>query len=65
MANIGMAFSVELSRVSRLVYDSMDEIPKSLLSNLDTKGIRSSTNGLVEKTVAMHLVIYRMKQINI
>jgi hypothetical protein len=47
MANIGIAFNVVLSSVSPPVYDSIDEIPESLLSNLDISGIISSTDGLV------------------
>jgi hypothetical protein len=44
---MGIAFKVVLSNVSLHVYDSKEEIPDNLLSNLETKGIRSSTEGLV------------------
>jgi hypothetical protein len=47
MANMGIAFKVVLSNVNLPIYDSIDEIPDSVLSNLDTGGIRSSTEGLV------------------
>jgi hypothetical protein len=47
MAYIGIAFKMVLSRVNLPVYESIEEIPDNLLSNLETKGIRSSTDGLV------------------
>jgi hypothetical protein len=47
MANIGSEFITEFSKVSRLVYDMSDEMPDSFLSSLDTRGIKSTTEGLV------------------
>ena len=47
MAYIGSEVITEFNRVSLPVYESIDEIPSSLLSNLLTIGIRSSTDGLV------------------
>jgi hypothetical protein len=47
IANIGIPLSVVFSGVNLLVYVMMDEIPESLLSNLETSGIKSSTEGLV------------------
>jgi hypothetical protein len=37
----------ELRRVNLLVYIIRDEIPDNLLSSLETKGIRSATDGPV------------------
>jgi hypothetical protein len=42
---MGIAFSVVLSKVNLPVYESIEEIPDNLLSNLETRG--SSTDGLV------------------
>jgi hypothetical protein len=47
MANIGSEFITELSKVSRPVYDMSDEIPDGFLSSLDTRAIKSATEGLV------------------
>jgi hypothetical protein len=47
IANIGIPLSVVFSGVNLLVYVMMDEILESLLSNLETRGIKSSTEGLV------------------
>jgi hypothetical protein len=37
----------ELSSVNLYVYDISEDIPESLLSNLDTRGISLATEGLV------------------
>jgi hypothetical protein len=47
MANIGRELITEFNRVSLPVYVIRDEMPDSLLSNLETNGIRSLTDGLV------------------
>jgi hypothetical protein len=47
MANIGRELITEFSKVSLPVYVIRDEMPESLLSNLETKGIKSLTDGLV------------------
>jgi hypothetical protein len=47
MANIGSELITEFSKVSRPVYDVRDEMPDSFLSSLDTRGIKSATEGLV------------------
>jgi hypothetical protein len=44
---MGIALRVVFNKVSLPVYVIRDEIPDNLLSNLDTKGIKSSTDGLV------------------
>jgi hypothetical protein len=47
MANIGRELITEFNRVSLPVYVIREEMPDSLLSNLETNGIRSLTDGLV------------------
>jgi hypothetical protein len=44
---MGKELITEFSRVSLPVYVIRDHIPDNLLSSLDTRGMRSDTNGLV------------------
>jgi hypothetical protein len=44
---MGKELITVLRRVNLLVYVIRDEIPGNLLSSLETKGIRSATDGLV------------------
>jgi hypothetical protein len=51
IANIGIAMSVVFSRVNLPVYVMMDEIPDSLLSSLETRGMKSSIEGLAQRSM--------------